>query len=105
MKAIKKAKLEKLGYRVTDAKAFLGLTEVEMALIRIRHSLAQSLLAERERQSASQLDIAKMIGSSQSRVAKMEAGDPSVSLDLLIRSLLAIGSPAKRIAQAIGKAS
>ena len=105
MKASKKKKLEKLGYRVTDTSAFLGLTSAEMTMIRIRQALATSLQVERNRQSCTQAEIAKRLGSSQSRVAKMEAGDPSVSLDLMLRSLLTIGSPAKRIAQAISKAS
>jgi transcriptional regulator with XRE-family HTH domain len=38
-----------------------------------------------------QVALAKKIKSSQSRVAKMEAGDPSVSIDLLVRSLIALG--------------
>jgi hypothetical protein len=36
--------------------------------------------------------VAKAIKSSQSRVAKMEAGERSVSLDLLVRTLLALGT-------------
>src|SRR5581483_4278956 len=44
----------------------------------------------------SQAVVAKRLGSSQSRVAKMEAGDPSVSLDLLLRALLALGATRHR---------
>jgi hypothetical protein len=41
-----------------------------------------------------------MLKSSQSRVAKMECGDPTVSLDLLVKSLLAIGVSKESIAKA-----
>jgi len=50
-----------------------------------------------------QTELAKHLGSSQSRVAKLEAGDTSVSLDLLIRGLLAVGASRKDVAQALGR--
>ena len=49
-----------------------------------------------------QEQVARLLKSSQSRVAKMEAGDPSVSLDLLVRSLLALGASKKHLAQMLG---
>jgi transcriptional regulator with XRE-family HTH domain len=49
-----------------------------------------------------QTEVADLIGSSQSRVAKMEAGDPSVSVDLLIRTLLALGANRRQVGRAIG---
>ena len=48
-----------------------------------------------------QAQFAKMLKSSQSRVAKMEKGDPTVSVDLLVKSLLALGADKKCIARAI----
>ena len=48
-----------------------------------------------------QVDLAKAVQSSQSRVAKMEAGDPSVSLDLLVRSLIALGTSSKELGKII----
>jgi hypothetical protein len=42
-----------------------------------------------------------MVHSSQSRIAKMEAGDPSVSIDLIMKSLLALGASPKDVAKAI----
>jgi hypothetical protein len=50
---------------------------------------------------AGQVEVARMIHSSQSRVAKMEAGDPTASLDLLVKSLLAMGASRRDLAQAI----
>jgi len=48
-----------------------------------------------------QVKLAKILKSIQSRVAKLEIGDPSVSLDLIIRFLLALGTSNKEIARAI----
>ena len=64
--------------------------------------LAEKLRNLRRRQKISQAQLADMLGSSQSRVAKMEAGDPSVSADLLLKGLLALGASRKQIARAIG---
>ena len=58
----------------------------------------------REQKRLNQAELASRINSSQSRVAKMEAGDPSVSLDLLIRSLLALGASRRDLARAISSA-
>jgi len=70
--------------------------------VELKVHLSESLRNRRERHGLTQTDLAKMIRSSQSRVAKMEAGDPSVSLDLLVRSLLALGASKKELAKAIG---
>jgi len=53
------------------------------------------------RQTALVDSHARKLGSSQSRVAKMEAGDPSVTVDLLIRSLLTLGATTKTVARTI----
>lgn len=72
-----------------------------MAVIDVRVSLAQELRRRRQERNISQAALAKHIGSSQSRVAKMEAGDPSVSIDLLVRSLVSTGSTAAEIGEVI----
>ena len=101
MKNSKIKKLESKGWKVGTADEFLNLSKEESEFIRIKLALAQSLKAKRIRQHYSQTDFAKGIHSSQSRVAKMESGDPSVSLDLLIHSLLALGSTRKELAKVI----
>ena len=63
--------------------------------------LSRGLKERRTRQNLTQAQAAWLLKSSQSRVAKMEAGDPWVSLDLLIRSLLAMGVTQKELAQVI----
>lgn len=102
MRATTRKKLEAAGWRVGDAKEFLGLSDVEAKLVEIRLALADSLRSFRERRRLTQAQLAKRIRSSQSRIAKMEAGDPSVSMDLLIRSLLAAGANRSDLAKAVG---
>ena len=104
MRKEKKERLERAGWIVSDAREFLALNEADMALVDVRVSLARELRRRRMAKKLSQAALAKRIGSSQSRVAKMEAGDPSVSLDLLIRSLFTSGSTSADIGHVIAKA-
>jgi DNA-binding XRE family transcriptional regulator len=92
-----------MGWRVGDVKDFLGLTDPDMAVIDMRVSLATELRQRRLVRNVSQATLARRIGSSQSRVAKMEAGDPSVPLDLLIRCLLIFGVTTRAIAATIAQ--
>jgi DNA-binding XRE family transcriptional regulator len=94
-------RLEAQGWKVGDVKDFLGLSAEEMAYIEIKLSLSQSVREIRKRKKLTQEQTANIIGSSQSRVAKIEAGDPSVSIDLQIKSLLALGASKEDLAQAI----
>lgn len=101
MKQAKRDKLEANGWKVGTTTEFLKLTPAEEAFIEMKISLSQSLKGIRQRKHMSQVACAKLIKSSQSRVAKMETGAPSVSIDLLIKSLLALGASKKDLAQAI----
>jgi predicted XRE-type DNA-binding protein len=92
MKPSKKARLIAAGWKVGDAAEFLGLAPQEIALIEIRLALARELRRRRARKGLTQIEVAKLLRSSQSRVAKMEVADRSVSVDLLMRSLLALGA-------------
>ena len=92
MKAAKQRKLEAAGWRVGDARDFLELTPGEAEFVEIKLSLARRLRELREEHNWTQAELAKRVGSSQSRVAKMEAGDPTVSVDLLVKCLLAAGA-------------
>ena len=102
MKASKKNKLEAKGYKISDAQEFLGMSDEENALAEMKALLTKSIKDLRKEKRVSQAKLASMIGSSQSRVAKMEAGDPSVSSDLLFRGLLALGATRKDISRVIG---
>lgn len=105
MERSKKARLERAGFIVGDTQAFLELDDAEMAIVDARVALAQALRDRRNKVlKLSQADFAARVGSSQSRVAKMEAGDQSVSLDLLIRSLVKSGSPLEEVGRTLAAA-
>lgn len=96
MKASKKKKLEAKGWRVGDTTDFLELSNAEETFLEMKLALSRAFAARREKLHMTQVAVATLIGSSQSRVAKMEAGDPSVTIDLLLRGLLVLGvSPRK----------
>ena len=101
MKQSKRNKLENAGWRVGTAGEFLGLSSEEAAYIEIKLALSEALRKERETKKLSQVELARLIASSQSRVAKMEAADSTVSMDLLVKSLLALGVPRKEVARTI----
>lgn len=101
MKKRKKQKLELQGWRVGSADEFLGLSKEESEFIRMKLALAHYHKIKRLDKNYSQIDFAKQIKSSQSRVAKMEGGDPSVSMDLLVHSLLTLGTTRKELAKVI----
>jgi transcriptional regulator with XRE-family HTH domain len=82
-------------------KDFLGLSKEEMAYIELRIKLADGLKSRRQSKGVTQSQLAQALSSSQSRVAKMEAGDPTVSLDLLVKSLLALGTSRRQLASII----
>ena len=98
----KKRRLEAKGYRVGDAEDFLGLSAEESAYIDMKMALSQALVQRRKRRRLTQMELARKLNSSQSRVAKMEKGDPTVSVDLLVKALLAMGATRRSIAKAIG---
>ena len=97
----KREKLRWTRWRVGSAAEFLGLSESEAKVVEIKLSLSRSLKERRSRKGISQMRLAALVHSSQSRVSKMEAGDPSVSVDLLLRSLFALGASSREVARAI----
>ena len=101
MKASKRAALEKVGWTVGAADEFLELSPEEQAFVDVKLALAEALRARRERKKMTQAQMAKLLGSSQPRVAMMEAGDGSVTVDLLVRSLFAIGATPKDLARVL----
>ena len=101
MKNEKRTKIEAAGWRVGTASQLLGLSKEEAELVELKLALAQGLRLRREARRLTQGRLAKLIGSSQSRVAKMEAADSTVTLDLLLRSLLATGATRRELAKII----
>jgi hypothetical protein len=99
----KRKRLEAQGWRVGTAPEFLGLSAAETELVEMRVSLGASLRARRERARLTQTAVARRLKSSQSRVAKMEAGDPTVSFDLLIRAHLVLGAKRSDIGRSLAR--
>lgn len=98
-----RSRLEASGWRTGSVQDFLKLTEAEAAFIEAKLALAAELRAIRHARDLSQTQVARRVGSSQSRVAKMEAADASVSLDLIVRALLALGVDRREVAAAMAR--
>jgi DNA-binding XRE family transcriptional regulator len=97
---VKTDKLERLradGWKVGTAEGFLQLSEEERRLVDLKVSLSGAVKKSRMKHKLSQIDLAQRMKSSQSRIAKIEAGDPSVSLDLIVRALIASGATTRDI--------
>lgn len=105
MDKAKRTRLESAGWRVGDTSDFLELTAQETAFIELKLALADYLRELRVQRSWTQAYVADVLGSSQSRVAKMEAADSSVSVDLLVKSLLALGVSRSQVGQVIARAA
>jgi hypothetical protein len=101
---LSKPKIEELkakGFKVGDTQEFLGLSDEEMALIELKIVLARAIRERRKLEHKTQQQLADLMQSSQSRIAKLEAADETVSLDLLARAFFALGGTPKEFAGAI----
>ena len=103
MQQSKHQMLKMKGWKLGTAAEFLDLTDEELAVIDLKIALGRALRKRRQKQRLTQIAFAKLIASSQSRVAKMEAGDPSVSLDLLVKSMLTLGASRHDVANTIAR--
>jgi ribosome-binding protein aMBF1 (putative translation factor) len=97
MNTTKRKRLESKGWKVGAAKEFLNLSHEESAYVELKLELSKILQKARRENELTQEQLARLLKSSQSRVAKMEIGDPSVSHDLLVRSLIAMGKSRKSL--------
>ncbi len=103
MDSEKRQRLEAADWSIGTAADFLGLSKEEAAFVKLKLALSKRLKDLQVNHKLSQTDLARRLNSSQSRVAKMEAGDPSVSTDLLIRALLSTGATPRDVAEAISR--
>lgn len=102
MNSKKKKQLQAKGWKIGSAADFLGLSREEDAIVEMKLSLSETVRHSRSKARVTQATLARRLNSSQSRVAKVEAGDPSVSLELLVRAALAAGASRSEVAKAIG---
>jgi len=100
-----RARLEGAGWRTGDAADFLELSTQEAAFVELKLALADYLREIRTRRGLTQSQVARFLGSSQSRVAKMESADSSVSIDLILKALLHLGATRTDLAQVIARAA
>ena len=99
----KEKKLRSAGWKIGDASEFLGLKDEENTIIEVKIGLGHAIKEQRVRRAMTQKQLGRLLGSSQSRVAKMEAADSSVSIDLMVRSLLRMGSTRNDVASYFAK--
>ena len=102
MKSSKQKKLEASGWKIGTAAEFLGLSDAEEMLVNMKVALAEQVRTMRHEKKITQQGLALLIGSSQSRVAKLETADRSVSMELLIRSLVSMGATRAQIGKIMG---
>jgi predicted XRE-type DNA-binding protein len=79
MEAAKGKRLEAAGWSVGSATDFLELSPEDATYVELKLRLSNTLKRHRQSRKLSQAALARKIKSSQSRVARMEAGDPGVS--------------------------
>ena len=101
MNKTKRAALEANGWRLGTPADFLELSPAEAAFVETKLALSQSLRDRRTAEGLSQASLAKRLRSSQSRVAKMESADATVSIDWLLRALFALGARPRDVAAVI----
>ena len=97
----KRARLQSRGWKVGTTAEFLNLSAEEAAIVEVRLALSQGVRKLRQHKKLSQLELASMMGSSQSRVAKVKSGHPSVSVDLMVKSLAALGASREDVGKMI----
>ena len=97
MKSNKKARLRKAGWKTGTAQELLNLSAEDMALIALKRSLVRMVRETRQANHVTQTVLAKLLESSQSRVAKIEGASADISLDLIIRALFALGITPRKL--------
>jgi predicted XRE-type DNA-binding protein len=105
MTSQRKKALEAAGFKVGTVQEFLGLSDAEMQVIEIRVRLAKALRALRQKKRLSQADVARLVESSQARVATMENGGSGATLDLLVRALVVLGMTPRQLGSIVAKAA
>ena len=102
MNTAKLKRLKAAGWKTGSARDFLKLSDEEAMLVELKLMLTDAIKASRQKRGLSQIDLARKMGSSQSRVAKIEAGDRSVSLDLIMRAFFATGATRRELQRGLG---
>ena len=94
MDRMRRKRLVRTGWKLGTGDQFLGLSHLESGLVTTKLALGDAVRSLRRRRGLSQEALAERMGSSQSRVAKLEDGAPGASLDLYLRALSSVHPPA-----------
>jgi predicted transcriptional regulator len=105
MNKSRQKRLAAAGWRIGKAADFLGLSAAEELFVEIKLALADAVRARRMKLGLTQAELAKRMRSSQSRVAKLEAGDRTVSVDLLVHALVRLGATRRQLARVFGSSA
>lgn len=100
MEKQKRERLLAAGWKVSTAAEFLDLSPDEEALVEARIALTRRIRSVREEKGMTQVQVARLIGSGPSRVAKMEAADRTVSIDMMMRTLFRLGQTPRQVGRA-----
>jgi DNA-binding XRE family transcriptional regulator len=92
---MRRKRLVSTGWKLGTGDQFLGLSRLESGLVTTKLALGDAVRSLRQRRGLSQEALAERMGSSQSRVAKLEDGAPGASLDLYLRALFSVHPPAQ----------
>jgi DNA-binding XRE family transcriptional regulator len=95
-----KTPLVQAGWKSGNVSEFLELTPEETVLVEIKLALSRYLKTRRQ-DTMTQLELAEKIHSSQPRIAKAENAE--VSIELMIRAMLATGVTPQEIRQIIAQ--
>lgn len=79
------------GITETSIQELLGLSDADVLLIDLKIVLKAAVKKHRLKVGMTQKALAELIDSSQSRIAKLEGGDSSVSIDMMINCLFHMG--------------
>jgi len=105
MNADRKKRLEAAGFKFGTVGELFNLSEAEELLVEMKVALAEAIRELREVRSLSQADLARLIGSGQARVSKLERSLESTSLDTLFRCMLVLGASRQDLAKTIGRST
>jgi transcriptional regulator len=101
MNADKLKRLEAAGWKKSNVKELLHLTDADVKYIETKLALTRQLKLLREKKGVTQVELARQMHTSQARIARIEAGDPSVTIDQMIRALFTLGATRRELARAI----
>jgi hypothetical protein len=102
MEPAKRARLEAQGWRFGNVAEFLALTPEESTLVEMKVALRAAL--RRRSAHLSEADVAKRVHSSVKAGLTQEDDMRGVSLEWLIRAMLAVGATSQEIGSVIAQA-